>query len=272
MRADMDIEEYKKGIEATFDDVSRRYDENRFFAISAAKMAELAPSADGLRILDISTGTGAVAIEIAGKHQDTSIEAIDLSQGMLEIAQSKARVKGIANIAFRQCDVDNMTYGNETFDIVTCGYGLFFYPDMEATYKTICKTIKPGGMFIFSSFTEEAFNPHAELFLARLENEYNVEPPSRLRERLKSKRQIEELVATCTFNSLDIFHEPIRHPISSTEWWSLVNSAGFKSLLDELDQQQLERFKQAHLEDIQGLSDDTASELNADTLFSVVSF
>lgn len=266
----MEIEDYKKGIQATFDDVSRRYDENRFFAISASKLAELVPSSDRLRILDISTGTGAVAIEIASKHQNTSIEAIDLSQGMLEIAKSKARVRGIENIAFKQCDVDNMIYGKETFDIVTCGYGLFFYPDMEATYKKICKIIKPGGLFIFSSFTEEAFNPHAELFHERLENDYNVKPPLRLRERLNSKRQIGELVATRMFNTLDMFHEPIRYPISSNEWWSLVNSAGFKSLLDELDQQQLERFKQAHFEDIQGLSDD-ALELNADTLFSVVS-
>jgi ubiquinone/menaquinone biosynthesis C-methylase UbiE len=267
----MDNEKYKQGIEAIFDDVSRRYDENRFFAISASKLAQLVPSSDKKQILDISTGTGAVAIEIACKHKNTSIEAIDLSQGMLEIAKSKARVKGIENIAFRQCDVDSMTYGNETFDIVTCGYGLFFYPDMEAAYKRICKTIKPGGLFIFSSFTEEAFNPYAELFLTRLENDYNVKPPSRLRERLKSKQQIEELVATHTFNTLDIFHEPIRYPLGINEWWSLVNSAGFKSLLDELDQQQLRRFKQTHLKDIEELSEDAAIELNADTLISVVS-
>jgi uncharacterized membrane protein YheB (UPF0754 family) len=55
-------------------------------------------------------------------------------------------------------------------------------------------------------------------------------------------------------------------------WWSLLNSAGFKSLLDQLNQQQLECFKQAHLQDIQGLSDDATIELNTDTLFSVVSF
>jgi ubiquinone/menaquinone biosynthesis C-methylase UbiE len=78
----MDKEEYKKGIEATFN--------------------------------DISTGTGSVAIE-----------AIDLSLGMLEVAQTKARDKGITNIVFRQCDVDSMSYDNHTFDIVTCGYGMW---------------------------------------------------------------------------------------------------------------------------------------------------
>jgi ubiquinone/menaquinone biosynthesis C-methylase UbiE len=266
----MDNEEYKQGIEATFDDVSSRYDENRFFAISASKMAELVPSADGLKVLDISTGTGAVAIEIACKLKNASIEAIDISQGMLAIARSKASRQGIANIAFRQCDVDSMGYGEDTFDIVSCGYGLFFYPDMETTYQAICNTIKPGGLFIFSSFTEAAFNPHAELFLARLQKDYNIEPPSRLRERLKSIQQIEEIVAKSVFNTFNVIREPIRYPISIDGWWSLLNSAGFKSLLDTLDPQQLECFKQAHLEEIKELSDDVTIELNADTLFSMV--
>ncbi|MCU7922786.1 MAG: class I SAM-dependent methyltransferase [Candidatus Thiodiazotropha sp. (ex Dulcina madagascariensis)] len=264
-------EEYKKRIEATFNDVSRRYDENRFFAISASKMAELVPPAERLKVLDLSTGTGAVAIEIACKHRDASIEAVDLSQGMLEIAKSKARNKGITNIGFRQDDVENIVYDNDTFDVVTCGYGLFFYPDMEATYQAICKAVRPGGMFIFSSFTETAFNPHAELFLRRLESDYKIEAPSRLRERLKTKQQIEALATTSEFNGIDVIHEPIRYPISIAEWWSLLNSAGFKSLLDQLDERQLERFKKAHLMEVKELSDGATVELNADTLFGVVS-
>jgi ubiquinone/menaquinone biosynthesis C-methylase UbiE len=266
----MDKTEYKKGIEANFDNVSRHYDENRFFAISAAKMARLVPSADRLKILDISTGTGAVAIAMAGKFKDASIEAIDLSQGMLEIAKSKARVKDIANIAFIQCDVEHMVYAEHIFDVVSCGYGLFFYPDMETTYQSICKTIKPGGMFIFSSFTDAAFNPYAECFFGRLEKDHNVIPPSRIRERLKSKHQIEALVATSPYNNLDVIHEPIRYSISIDQWWSLLNSAGFKSLLDQLHPQQLKSFKQIHLEEIRELSNGASLELNADSLFGVV--
>ncbi|MEW7986474.1 MAG: class I SAM-dependent methyltransferase [Candidatus Thiodiazotropha sp.] len=266
----MDRDEYKKRLEATFNDVAQRYDENRFFAVSASKMAGLVPASDRLNILDLSTGTGAVAIEIALKHRNASIEAIDLSQGMLEKAKSKARDRGITNIAFRQCDTDTIAYGSDSFDIVTCGYGLFFYPDMEATYQVICNTIKPGGMFIFSSFTEDAFNPHAELFLKRIERDYKVEPPSRLRERLKTKQQIEALVATRKHHAVNVIYEPIRYPISIADWWSLLNSAGFKSLLDQLDERQLERFKTDHLKEIHNSVSNGIVELNADTLFGVV--
>lgn len=267
----MDSEEYKKNIQTTFDDVSHRYDENRFFAISASKMAELVSPADGSKILDLSTGTGAVAIELACRYRDLSIEAIDLSPGMLRMAGSKARGKGITNIRFRQHDVDRIAYDDASFDVVTCGYGLFFYPDMEATYQAICKTIRPGGKFIFSSFTESAFNPQAELFLRRLEHDYKIEAPSRMRERLKTKQQIEALAATSSCEGIDVVHQPIRYPITIDEWWSLLNSAGFKSLLDQLDEDQLERFKQAHLDEIEALSGGATFELNADTLFGVVS-
>jgi ubiquinone/menaquinone biosynthesis C-methylase UbiE len=266
----MDKEEYKKIVEATFDDVSCRYDENRFFNIAASKMAELVPPAEGLKILDLSTGTGAVAIALAGRCRDAVIEAVDLSQGMLEIAKSKARDRGITNIRFRRCDVEQMAYASASFDIVTCGYALFFYPDMEATYQAICEIIKPGGLFLFSSFTHQAFNPHAEMFMERLERDYKVEPSSRIRERLKTQQQIEALVATSTFDTFDVIHEPIRYTISVADWWSLLNSAGFKSLLDQLDERQLEKFKQDHLMEIQGLSKENGIDLIADTMFGVV--
>ncbi|MCU7918809.1 MAG: class I SAM-dependent methyltransferase [Candidatus Thiodiazotropha sp. (ex Epidulcina cf. delphinae)] len=266
----IDRNKFKKDIEATFDNVSSRYDENAFFSISAKKMSELVPSLKTMNVLDLSTGTGAVAVEVATKHRHANIEAIDLSQGMLNRAKYKAGEKGLNNISFKQRDVDNIQYDDEVFDVVTCGYALFFYPDMEVTYKEICKTIKSGGMFIFSSFAKEAFNPYAELFLKRLENSYSIEAPSRLRERLKTKQQIEELVATSKFESINVVHYPIRYFITVNDWWSLLNNAGYKSLLDQLSYVQLQQFKEEHLIEIEELSCEGLIELNADTLFGVV--
>jgi ubiquinone/menaquinone biosynthesis C-methylase UbiE len=158
----MKSDTFKKNIETTFNAVSSRYDENRFFAISASKMAELVPLSGLTNVLDVSTGTGFVAIEVAKKYRLANIEAIDLSVGMLEQAKKKAQEEGLDNITFKHCDVDNIAYPDGLFDMVTCGYALFFYPEMESTYQALCRTIKPGGVLIFSSFTKEAFNPYAE--------------------------------------------------------------------------------------------------------------
>ncbi|MFK5892990.1 MAG: methyltransferase domain-containing protein [Pseudomonadota bacterium] len=265
----MDTEQLKKNIETTFDDVSSRYDENKFFVISANRMAELVPSLECMNVLDVSTGTGAVAIELARKYHHATVEAIDLSSGMLMQAKNKAQKEGIENIIFKQCDVDNISYADNVFDIVTCGYALFFYPDMQAAYLAICQTIKPGGTFVFSSFTKEAFNPYSDLFLKRLELDYKIEAPS-LRERLKSKLQIEELAAVSHHKNIRVEQHPIRYSITVNEWWSLLNSAGYKSLLDKLSYEQLIQFKLQHLGEIEEISVDGVIELNADTLFTVV--
>jgi ubiquinone/menaquinone biosynthesis C-methylase UbiE len=266
----MDQDQFKRNIETTFDDVSTRYDENRFFAISAKRMSELIPSSENMNVLDISTGTGAVAIEVAKKFRHAKIEGIDLSSGMLNLAKNKARKEGLENIEFNQCDVDNIPYGDEVFDIVTCGYALFFYPDMESSYQVICRTIKPGGLFVFSSFTEEAFNPYSELFLDRLELDYKIEPPSGITERLKTQQQIKALVALSDHNGVDVEHYPIRYSITTSDWWSLLNNAGYKSLLDQLTDEQLVQFKQEHLAEIESIGRDGLIELNTDTLFGIV--
>ncbi len=266
----MESDTFKKNIESTFNAVSNRYDENRFFAISAGKMAELIPLTVFSNVLDVSTGTGFVAIEVAKKYRLANIEAIDLSIGMLKQAKKKAQEEDLDNITFKHCDVDNIAYRDGFFDIVTCGYALFFYPDMEATYQALCRTIKPGGVFIFSSFTKDAFNPYADLFLKRLELNYQIETPSRLRERLKTKQQIEELATTSHYKSIKVVHYPIRYPITISEWWSLLNNAGYKSLLDQLSHKQLTQFKQEHLSEIEAITVDGVLELNTDTLFGVV--
>lgn len=266
----MDDTQYKKGLEATFDDVSSRYDENRFFSISAKKMVELLPPLQSKVVLDLSTGTGAVAVEMASGYSHARIEAIDLSLGMLERAKSKAQKKGLNNIRFKQCDVDDMSYEDETFDIVTCGYGLFFYPDMEATYQKICRIIKPGGIFIFSSFTEKAFNPWSELFLARLESKYEIEIPSSLKERLTTKERIEELASVTEIAQLSVESYPIRYLITIDDWWALLNNAGYKSFLDQLNGEQLLQLKKEHLQELEELSVDGVIELNTDTLFSTI--
>ncbi|MES9833664.1 MAG: methyltransferase domain-containing protein [Candidatus Thiodiazotropha sp. DIVDIV] len=266
----MAADEIKNNIKKTFNAVSSRYDENKFFAISANRMAELVPYSESMNVLDVSTGTGAVAIEVARKYPHAVIEGIDLSPGMLQQAEKKAHKEGVDNIKFRECDVESIAYEEVIFDVVTCGYALFFYPDMNASYLAISKTIKPGGTFIFSSFTNEAFKPYADHFLRRLERDYKIEAPTRIRERLKTKQHIEEMVQIGNHKSLIVEDHKIRYSITIDEWWSLLNNAGYKSLIDQLSPEQLVRFKQDHLDEIKKNSDDGCVELNADTLFGVV--
>ncbi len=270
----MDTEAIKQRITSTFNEVSTRYDQNRFFVRSAQMMIErvtkgLDPS-HTLRVLDVSTGTGNVAIVLAETFPNALIDGIDLSLGMLAQAQNKAVKKGLVHITFRQCDAEHLPYENETFDLITCGYALFFYPNMETTYQAMCQKVKPGGRLIFSSFTHEAFSPYAELCLQRLEKEYGIEPPRAMMARLKTAQQMEALATLNQPENIDITLGQIRYEVTLLEWWSLLNNAGYKGLIDQLSPEQLAQFKHDHLSEIEAITTDGCFELNADTWFALV--
>jgi len=260
----------KQGIQTTFDDVANQYDSSQFFCLSAQKMVAMLTIKEGMKVLDISTGTGMVAIEMAKQHPTLKIDAIDLSAGMLAQAKRKASDAGIQNITFLQGDVEALPYENGTFDVITCGYGMFFYPNMEDTYQQLCQKLKEGGQIIFSSFTQEAFAPYVTLFLQRLEIDYQIEIPKVSMERLKTEPQMRTLAELSHPQKIEIEQHDIRYPVTVDQWWEMLNSAGYKGLLNRLDRTQLTQFKQAHLAEVETLATNGTFELKADTLFGLV--
>ena len=262
----------KESINKTFDNVAKNYDKNEQFIISAKKLVEFIPhdKNESFTILDLSTGTGNISIELAKSYKNATIFAVDISEQMLNIAKNKAKALNIDNITFYKQDVENLTLNNNEFDIVTCGYGLFFYPNMDETYKNICNIIKPNGKFIFSSFTDDAFNPYTNIFLDLLKNSYNIEPPKRLENRLlKTVKEVEELAKTTNPKNLHIEHFQIRYPLSIDEWWSLLNSTGYEGLLSQLNEN-YDNFKDDYIKNLSRVTNNSEIAHNADTLFTIV--
>lgn len=263
-------EKTKKIIESTFNEVSNKYDKNAFFKLTAQKMATSFTSNHDFKLLDVSTGTGIVVFEVLEKHPNINITAVDISQGMLEVAQDKAEKLGYTQINFSKQDVEKLKYKNECFDIITCGFGLFFYPNMQDTFNSLCKMIKKEGKFIFSSFTQEAFEPYSSLFFESLEQMYNIEAPKRTITLLDTKKEIQTLVQNYKPFDFKIEEVQISYLITVDDWWQLLNSAGYKALLNQLDEKQLLKFKEIHLNDMAKLSDNGNITLNVNTLVTSV--
>lgn len=260
----------KKIIESTFDEVSAKYDSNQFFNITAKEIANSFNSHEDCRLLDISTGTGIVALEIAKQHKNIEIKAVDISEGMLNIAKNKAKNLTIKNIVFFKHDVEKLQYENNSFDIITCGFGLFFYPNMKDTFNNLCQMIKKEGKFIFSSFTQEAFTPYSNIFLDTLENDHNIHLPKRTTGLLNTQEEIKFLVTNKNTYEHKVKEVKISYHITVNQWWELLNSAGYKSLLNKLDEQALNTFKTKHLKDIEKLSTNGLIVLKVNTLVTTV--
>jgi ubiquinone/menaquinone biosynthesis C-methylase UbiE len=263
-------QEIKDNIKNTFDNTADKYDTNRQFTISAKKMVQLIDSEDeNLNILDLSTGTGNIAIELARKFPNSKIYGVDLSSEMLRVAEKKTKAHGIDNITYLVQDVENLKFDIK-FDIISCGYGLFFYPDMDKVFCDVCSRLKQNGKFIFSTFTENAFQPYSKIFLDMLEENYSIKPPSRIEKRqLTNEDEINEISSQVKYKDLKINYVGIKFPMSVDEWWKLLNSTGYSGLLSQL-RDRYNDFEKMYNGHLRSISDGENIDYNADSYISIV--
>ena len=125
--------EHKEKVASTFDTVCDTYDcdELRFFRSSAERMLDLLELTGQERLVDIAAGTGHITVAAAKRLNKGHVRAVDLSEGMLAQAQNKASKSGLGNIEFHCCDLESLETPEQGYDAATCGFGIFFLPDME---------------------------------------------------------------------------------------------------------------------------------------------
>ena len=260
----------KTTIEHTFDDVSDLYDINEYFLITAKDMVENLQYRENLNILDLSCGTGNITLQLASKFKTSKIEGLDLSSNMVEVATQKAKEQKLSNVEFNKADVEKLIYDEKSFDIITCGFGLFFYPNMVDSFKNFIKLLKDDGVFLFSSFTKEAFTPYSDMFMETLQKDYGLEYPKGSSVYLETNEEIQDLISNVENLNFNIKELKISRLITPQQWWDTLNSAGYKGMLNQLSKDDLEKFKKQHLEEIEKLCVDGKIELKTNTLITTV--
>ena len=247
----------KQGLQKTFDTVAKGYDHPAlsFFPETAKRMVSYLKPIPSGTFLDVCTGTGVVALETAKQYADATVIGIDLSTGMLAEAQSKADRHKLVNASFLQMDLDDLAFPDHHFDSVTCSFGLFFLDDMEQGLKNIRSKVKPSGKIAISTFSEGAFEPMSSLFLERYAAlGYEVPPLSW--KRMTTDEQLTALFASVGVDDVAIYREPLGfHMQSVDDWWDVVWNAGYRGLLNAMDEAELTNFKKQHLQDIQQIID-----------------
>ena len=79
-------------------------------------LARIGPQS-GLRMADLGTGSGAIALALAHERPQARVVAVDISAGALEVARANARSLGLSNIEFRIGDWLQPLDG-ERFDLI----------------------------------------------------------------------------------------------------------------------------------------------------------
>ena len=104
------------------------------------------------RVLDVATGTGAVALELVEQH-GCSVVGIDRSAEMLDVARSRIAARGLAStIELREARAEALPFADASFDALTVTYLLRYVDDPAATLRELARVVRPGGTMAMLEF------------------------------------------------------------------------------------------------------------------------
>ncbi|MCD7805263.1 MAG: class I SAM-dependent methyltransferase [Oscillospiraceae bacterium] len=98
-------------------------------------------------LLEVPVGTGVLTMPVYQGLPNASVTCLDYSEDMMSRAQRRAKRDELTNVRFQQGDVGNLPFTDNSFDIVLSLNGFHAFPDKEAAYREVFRTLKPGGCF-----------------------------------------------------------------------------------------------------------------------------
>jgi demethylmenaquinone methyltransferase/2-methoxy-6-polyprenyl-1,4-benzoquinol methylase len=122
-----------------------------------ARAADLAQVGPGSRALDVATGTGDLAIELA--RRGAVVVGSDFSEGMLERARAKAPA-----LRWEQADALALPYDNDEFDAATVGFGARNFGDLARGLSEMVRVVRPGGRVVVLEITTPRKPPLSTFF------------------------------------------------------------------------------------------------------------
>ena len=124
------------------------------------RAADLARVGPGSRALDVATGTGDLAIELASRG--ASVVGSDFSEGMLDVARRKS--PPTPGLTWEQGNALALPYEDGAFDAATVGFGARNFSDLPQGLSEMARVVKPGGRVVVLEITTPQRPPLSTFF------------------------------------------------------------------------------------------------------------
>jgi demethylmenaquinone methyltransferase / 2-methoxy-6-polyprenyl-1,4-benzoquinol methylase len=108
----------------------------------------------GSRVLDVATGTGDLALELARRvAPEGEVVGSDFSEAMLARARAKAQAREGVVPRFEWGDALELPYENDSFDAATVGFAARNFSDLARGLGEMARVVRPGGRVVVLEFT-----------------------------------------------------------------------------------------------------------------------
>jgi demethylmenaquinone methyltransferase/2-methoxy-6-polyprenyl-1,4-benzoquinol methylase len=119
------------------------------------RAADLATVGPGDRVLDVATGTGDLALELAGRVGSSGeVVGVDFSERMLALAREKA-----PGVRFEVGNALALPYADGSFDAATVGFGARNFSDLSQGLGEMARVVRPGGRVVVLEITRPQRQP-----------------------------------------------------------------------------------------------------------------
>ena len=109
--------------------------------------------ADAQRVLDVASGTAAVAIELVRADASRAVVGVDQSPEMLAAGSERVAHEGLSEqIELREARAEELPFADREFDALTFTYLLRYVDDVPATLRELARVVRPGGTVAMLEF------------------------------------------------------------------------------------------------------------------------
>lgn len=215
-----DSREKGEQVREMFDSIAPAYDfMNRAMTLGIdriwrRRVVKMISRARAVDILDIASGTGDLAIDMARHIPPARVTGVDLSEGMIAIGREKVARAGLeSRVTLGVADCLSLPFADASFDAITVAFGVRNFQGLLRGYREMHRVLRPGGLLVV-------------LELSTPESKY-VLPFYDL-----YTRRIIPLVGKMVSHDADAYRylpESIRAVAQGSEMCALIREAGFKA-------------------------------------------
>ena len=102
----------------------------------------------GQDVLDLGTGTGAVALRVARLVGAGKVVAVDVSPEMLRVTKMRAEAAGLTNVSFNEGRAESLPVDNASTDVIIASLSLMYVIDRPSAAREVARVLRPDGRLV----------------------------------------------------------------------------------------------------------------------------
>jgi demethylmenaquinone methyltransferase/2-methoxy-6-polyprenyl-1,4-benzoquinol methylase len=161
----------KEQVADMFNNISKTYDFlNHFLSLGIdiiwrKKAINELKNNEPQHILDVATGTGDFAFEALRILKPQHITGVDISRGMLDIAEQKIAKRRLSDrFSVKLGDSEQLPFADNEFDALTVAFGVRNFENLEKGLADMYRVLKPGGKAVVLEFSKPKAFPIKQLY------------------------------------------------------------------------------------------------------------